>query len=228
MDLMKRTDIVIKGNDDIGRYYLTPDGKFYSVTTMLGQTKDMTGLDEWRDRFGHREADLHTKRAGQTGSNFHSLCEQEITKTLFPPGKLNPDPLAKKLFRQAQPIIENNLNVCYYSEVQLFNKTLQLAGTCDAVVMWKDKHSVLDFKSCGYVPDHAEDPFIDDYWIQIEIYRHMARETFQWEIPQSVLLFSSKKTARAAAFVLADNRKKDIAEKAIKRIRMFRKSLTNG
>ena len=44
------------------RYYqVTVDGviigTFPSMTTILGNTKDQSGLDEWRDSVGHEEAD---------------------------------------------------------------------------------------------------------------------------------------------------------------------------
>ena len=39
------------------RVYLTPDGeKTPSVTTILGKTKDMTHLNEWRKRVGEENA----------------------------------------------------------------------------------------------------------------------------------------------------------------------------
>ena len=46
------------------RVYLTPDGESLpSVTTILGSTKDMTALNEWRRRIGEEKAAQITKEA---------------------------------------------------------------------------------------------------------------------------------------------------------------------
>jgi genome maintenance exonuclease 1 len=50
-------------------------GTFPSMTTVLGNTKDDTGLDNWRDRVGPEEADRITNLSGNRGTIMHRLIE---------------------------------------------------------------------------------------------------------------------------------------------------------
>jgi len=62
------------------RYYQVSDstgivGTFPSVTSVLGETSDKTGLDAWRNRVGHQKADQIGKDAANRGTVMHRLCE---------------------------------------------------------------------------------------------------------------------------------------------------------
>lgn len=50
-------------------------GAFPSVTSILGSTKDQSGLDKWRDRVGHDVAKKIGKDAVERGTVMHRLCE---------------------------------------------------------------------------------------------------------------------------------------------------------
>jgi hypothetical protein len=51
------------------RAYLTPDGESLpSVTTILSATKDMTHLNEWKNRIGHAKAQQITTEASGVGT----------------------------------------------------------------------------------------------------------------------------------------------------------------
>jgi len=39
-----------------GRTYFTPDGKFPSITTILGKTSNQVWLQAWKDKVGEEEA----------------------------------------------------------------------------------------------------------------------------------------------------------------------------
>jgi hypothetical protein len=62
------------------RYYEVSDstgviGTYPSVTSVLGETSDQTGLDAWRDRIGHDKAKQIGKDATDRGTVMHRLCE---------------------------------------------------------------------------------------------------------------------------------------------------------
>jgi hypothetical protein len=62
------------------RYYQVSDssgiiGTFPSVTSVLGETSDKTGLDAWRNRVGHEAADRIGRDAANRGTVMHRLCE---------------------------------------------------------------------------------------------------------------------------------------------------------
>ena len=68
------------------RFYQVTEGsdivaKLPSVTTMLGETKDKSGLDKWRKRVGEAEADRISNLSMSRGTIMHRLIELYKTKT---------------------------------------------------------------------------------------------------------------------------------------------------
>jgi hypothetical protein len=62
------------------RYYQVSNltgiiGTFPSVTSVLGDTSDKSGLDSWRNRIGHQKADQIGQDAANRGTVMHRLCE---------------------------------------------------------------------------------------------------------------------------------------------------------
>ena len=62
------------------RFYQVTEGeeiiaKLPSVTTILGQTKDMSGLDRWRKKVGEAEADRISNLSMSRGTIMHRLIE---------------------------------------------------------------------------------------------------------------------------------------------------------
>lgn len=50
-------------------------GTYPSVTSVLGETSDKSGLDGWRNRIGHEKADQIGQDAANRGTVMHRLCE---------------------------------------------------------------------------------------------------------------------------------------------------------
>ena len=55
--------------------------KLPSVTTILGETKDKSGLEKWRKRVGEKEADRISNLSMSRGTIMHRLIELYKTKT---------------------------------------------------------------------------------------------------------------------------------------------------
>jgi genome maintenance exonuclease 1 len=73
------------------RYYQVSNngeiiGTYPSVTTVLGETSDKTGLDAWRDRIGAEKADQIGRDAANRGTVMHKLCEIYLNL----PGSMKP------------------------------------------------------------------------------------------------------------------------------------------
>ncbi len=211
---------ITRTKDPIGRVYNTPMGSFYSVTTILGKTKDMSGLDEWRKRIGNKPADRILKLAGLDGTCFHEMLEASLDGKEYTGIQY---PIGKRLYRQAYPIAKKNVGHIYAQELYIFSKTLKLAGTVDLVADWNGIPSIIDFKSCGYLP--KDDRYIKDYWIQISLYRHMIEEMYGLSCPQLVLLFSAKKVQRAKVITCHHNK---YARDTIERVKEWRLWLTEN
>lgn len=68
------------------RFYEVTEGdkviaKLPSVTTVLGQTKDMSGLEKWKKRVGEKEANRISNLSMSRGTIMHRLIELYKTKT---------------------------------------------------------------------------------------------------------------------------------------------------
>lgn len=68
------------------RFYQVTEGseivaKLPSVTTILGETKDKSGLEKWRKRVGDKEADRISNLSMSRGTIMHRLIELYKTKT---------------------------------------------------------------------------------------------------------------------------------------------------
>ena len=64
-------------NQNGKRVYETPQGdKIPSVTTILSKTKDMTHLNEWKQRVGEEQAQRIVKEASGIGSAMHNNLEK--------------------------------------------------------------------------------------------------------------------------------------------------------
>lgn len=50
-------------------------GLFPSITTVLGETSDKSGLEDWRNKVGHEEADRISKLSMNRGTIMHRLIE---------------------------------------------------------------------------------------------------------------------------------------------------------
>lgn len=201
--------------DDIGRIYHTPNGKYYSVTTMLSMTGDKTFLDDWKKRIGEHEAKLQTERAASVGSAFHELGEAYLLGHPMPLVQ----PLAKIMFKTAIPILDKHVTRVEAVEEALYSNVLQLAGRTDAILDWDKKLAVFDYKCIG----HNNPEWLEDYWIQTTIYGQMYKELTGIQVKKLVLVCANKKTFKVKAF---EEDPKKYAKKAVERIKLFRKMLT--
>ncbi len=204
--------------DDTGRIYVFNDGsRYYSVTTMLGATGDKRGLDEWRKRVGHQQAEAICKTACNIGNDMHECLEQYLLKN-----EVNyPNAVVKMLARQIIPYIDKNVKHVYGTEQVLYSDKLNLAGTVDGIVDYlmgrTVNASILDFKTAGRVPKVE---WVQDYFLQMCIYSMMIAE-MQGTTPiqTGVLLFAYKKQRSRKNQIIIDLTKYN--EIALERIELF-------
>ena len=89
-------------NENGQRLYETPDGKFYSVTTLLSGSKDMSGITEWRESIGEKAADQILKIACARGDATHLNVENFLLHGEEP--KLNL--LTKPYWKSIRPFLD--------------------------------------------------------------------------------------------------------------------------
>lgn len=171
------------------RVYVTPDGESLpSVTTILGATKDMTALNEWRDRIGHDKANQITKEASGVGTAMHSNLERFIAGIQRQPGN---NPVHVQANSMADVIIENGLskvNEVWAMEQSLYFPGL-FSGTTDLVGVHEGEPAVMDYKQTNK-PKKAE--LVEDYYLQLTAYILAHNEVYGTDIRKGVIFMCSR------------------------------------
>lgn len=163
LDLITPTKIV---RDDSGPYrvYITPGGRYPSVSTVLSKTADTGWLQEWKDKVGPEVAAEISKAATDRGTLIHENVEnlilgKKLTFDMFQMTELD-------MFRQLVPVIQNISRVICL-ETQLYSDVLMCAGTVDLAGVYKDRLVVLDWKTASR---SKRDVDITDYFLQTSCY----------------------------------------------------------
>ena len=178
-------------NDPITRkrVYLTPDGESLpSVTTILGATKDMTHLNEWRDRIGHAKAQQITTEAAGVGTAMHGNLERFVCGMQRQPGN---NPVHIQANKMADVIIENGLskvNEIWAMEQSLYFPGL-FSGTTDLVGIHEGEPAVMDYKQTNK-PKKAE--WVEDYYLQLMAYILAHNEVYGTDIRKGVIFMCSR------------------------------------
>ena len=171
------------------RVYLTPDGESLpSVTTILSATKDMTHLNEWRDRIGHAKAQQITTEAAGVGTAMHGNLERFVCGMQRQPGN---NPVHVQANKMADVIIENGLskvNEIWAMEQSLYFPGL-FSGTTDLVGVHEGEPAVMDYKQTNK-PKKAE--WVEDYYLQLVAYILAHNEVYSTDIKRGVVFMCSR------------------------------------
>jgi genome maintenance exonuclease 1 len=171
------------------RVYLTPDGeKLPSVTTILSSTKDMTALNEWRNRIGHEKAQQITTEAAGVGTAMHGNLERFIAGLQRQPGN---NPVHVQANKMADVIIEQGLSGV--EEVWAMEQSLYFpglySGTTDLVGVYKGNPSVMDYKQTN---KPKKEEWIADYKIQLIAYIMAHNEVYGTDIREGHVFMCSR------------------------------------
>jgi genome maintenance exonuclease 1 len=172
-----QNDLLSEENEN-GRYYATPEGKYPSVTTVTGWEKRKF-FAEWRKN-NPEEAVRTTTR----GNKLHKLIEKYINNEKI--DKKEVDPFTLDLFLQMKKHIDVIDNI-HASEVPLYSNLLKLAGRVDCIAEYNGELSVIDFKG-STKQKRKED--IENYFLQATAYSIMWKERTGTSIKKIVLLIS--------------------------------------
>lgn len=178
-------------NDPITRkrVYQTPDGETLpSVTTILSATKDMTAINEWRNRVGHDKANQITKEAAGVGTSMHGNLERFLAGMERQPGGNLVHDQAHKM---ADVIISQaitDINEVWAMEQSLYFPGLY-SGTTDLVAVYKDNPSVCDYKQTNK-PKKAE--WVEDYYLQLVAYILAHNEVYKTDIREGHIFMCSR------------------------------------
>jgi len=199
-----------------GRLYRTPDGLFPSVTTVIGAASDKSFLDEWRERIGHEEADRISSLMRNFGTRMHEFLEVYI-KTGQEPKPVEYGYDVWEAWLDHRPEFMQNLNKVVGVELQMYSKTIQMAGTADCLGYWNGIPSIIDFKT-SYKSKKKE--WIGGYFVQAVFYSVMAQERFGFT-PKQIVIPIFTRMGQPSIFI---ERIRDYYEPAYRTIERARKA----
>lgn len=170
----------------------SPDGRRYivgenrplpSVTTILSKMKDMTHLNEWKNRIGEAAAEKIKVEAGTLGNGMHKNLENYILD-LPQDGTFMSQTLAKVIIKNGL----SKVNEVWGTEVGLYAKDLY-AGTCDLVGMHEGIPAIMDFKNS--LRDKKKE-WIEDYFLQLTAYSLSHNEMYGTDISKGVIMIATR------------------------------------
>ena len=156
------------------RFYETPTGEKYpSITTVLGkQPGKQKGLQEWRERVGVAQAQIISGKAARRGSVFHNIVENYLLDKDISDFKQQ-NFMAWCMFGEMKSHLDEKINQVVLQEQTMFSSKFKVAGRCDLIGVYKDKLSVVDFKTTTTT---KKEEWIGDYFIQCAAYASMFEE----------------------------------------------------
>lgn len=171
-------------NSDNGRKYaVDEETKYPSITTVLGKTKDLSYLKEWRKRVGEEHANKVTAAATSRGTSMHKLCEDYLlNQDLDDLGSTS----GELLFRGIRPYLDRIDNVRAL-ESGLFSHKLHVAGTVDCIADYDGELTIIDFKTAKAA---KRESYIHDYFMQGAFYFTSFYE-LTGELPKQILVLIS-------------------------------------
>ena len=179
--VLKRVEI------ESARYYLDSLGNpVPSVTTVLSKTSNKSdGIDQWRARVGNEEAERIIKLSTDIGSAVHEAIENYLNNTLWDKFEDSLDQkIAKKISQKFIKDGLNDISEIWGLEVGLILDNLY-AGTADCVGIYKNKESIIDFKTAKKIKKRE---WIEDYFLQCCAYANAHNVMFNTKIEQLVIL----------------------------------------
>ena len=177
-------------SEDGRRLYQTPDGsRVPSVTTVLEKTKPeeaRRGLQQWRNRVGHQQAQQITTEAANRGTKMHTYLERYILEGAAPERSKNPFSWASE--HMAEVVIAQGLNdrvtEFWGVEIPVYFPGIY-AGTTDGAGIHQGAESILDYKQTNR-PKKRE--WIGDYFLQLAAYALAHNEVYGSTIRKGVIL----------------------------------------
>ena len=126
------------------RIYLTPEGNFPSMTTILGQLTKKSDIDAWRDYVGHDEADKIVAAAIDRGNALHDYNERYLNNELQRSDMNHAQ--AKMLFNRVKQYLDA-IELVIGTESPLYSKSCGYAGRCDAIGVVDGDICIIDHKN---------------------------------------------------------------------------------
>lgn len=201
------------------RLYDVNNEKLPSVTTILNETQSeekKASLQAWKDRVGHKQAELISKEATNRGSSMHDYLEKFLL------GKLNLDLLGDNTRERlmADQIIENGLrnklDEIWGCEATLYYPG-KFAGAADCIGIYEKKETIIDFKQSN---KPKKEEWIEDYYLQCAAYSLAHNIVYNTNINQAAILLCTKDIV-FQRFIIDGNKLKMYQDKFLQKVEQY-------
>jgi genome maintenance exonuclease 1 len=177
------------------RHYVTPNGKYPSVTTVLGKMLDKSGLDDWRARVGEEQANFTSRLASTRGTNIHNMCESYVRGDDVDVSM----PFNAVLFNQVKKVLDEHVDDIVGCELTLVSDELKIAGSCDLIALWDGKMAIIDYKTSAR---KKMKQWIESYFLQTALYSYMLWEMTGMMATQLVVIIAVDEEPVPQVFVV--------------------------
>lgn len=230
-----------------GRYYIVDeenDIAYPSVTTILGETTDKSGLDAWVKRVGEKEAERISRFSANRGTFMHVLHEK-ILDLVYEKGQKLSESYKEALFSTKKELKKENLTkqeedcglklftqfagTDFYSNIQdvIFQERAVwapfgggYAGRLDLMIRdVSGKIKIIDFKS-SRKPKQRE--WIENYFLQSSAYAIGAKNVFDI-MADEVEIWISCESGEVQKFSLDRSEMKRYGKEFLQKTRQYHK-----
>lgn len=157
--------------NEFGRFYITPNGNYPSVTTILSNS-DKSSLDEWIKRVGEKQAEKIKNEAGERGSSIHDLMEDYLLRGKEY-SKKDLGPFIWCMYIPLLSWVKRHIQEVIMCEEALYSDILRVAGRVDLVAVVDGKPTIVDFKTSIQMKQRE---WIGNYEMQCSAYSFMVKE----------------------------------------------------
>jgi genome maintenance exonuclease 1 len=154
----------VRSHANGNRSYSTPLGNCSSVTTILSNTRDNTGLQAWRESVGETRADFISSLASFRGNRHHDAVERFLTDGTEPAF----DFLNTPYWNSTRDFLRR-IDTPLVMEGAIFHP-LRYAGTFDCIAYMDDdstQPTLLDWKTADKIRNPAK---MYEYSLQVAAY----------------------------------------------------------
>ena len=177
------------------RHYVTPNGTYPSVTTVLSKMLDKSGLDAWRKRVGEEQADNISRLAAARGTNVHNMCENYVRGEDVDLSM----PFNVTMFNQIKKVLDEHVDDIVGCELTLVSDELKIAGSCDLIALYDGKLSIIDYKTSS---KNKMKQWIESYFLQTVLYSYMLWEMTGMMAKQCVIIIAVDEEPVPQVFII--------------------------
>jgi genome maintenance exonuclease 1 len=181
--------VLTRTNVDGRRHYVTPEGTFISITSLLSWLQPSDSIKSWRARMGNDVADYIMQTAGRRGTRLHKIVELALSNKSL--GDVTDHGLLPAaLFNSMQPALDR-ISQIRALEQPLYSTefSIGIAGQADTVCEFDGIPSVVDFKTATKMRKEEE---IQNHLIQCAFYASAWTRQTQLPIKQIVIIMASE------------------------------------